>query len=72
MRTIIDLPEDQVRELRELCKIERISRAEAVRRALAQMLSQKQNSGRESAFGAWKTKKIDSRKLVEKLRREWD
>ncbi len=72
MRTIIDLPEDQVRELRELCKTERISRAEAVRRALAQMLARKQSAGRESAFGAWKGRKIDSRQFVEKLRREWD
>jgi metal-responsive CopG/Arc/MetJ family transcriptional regulator len=72
MRTIIDLPEDQVRELESLCKAERISRAEAVRRALAQMLSQKQSTGRENAFGVWKNKKIDGRKFVEKLRREWD
>lgn len=72
MRTIIDLPEDQIRGLQELCKTEKISRAEAIRRALGQMLSQKQTAGRENAFGAWKSKKIDARKFVEKLRGEWD
>lgn len=72
MRTIVDLPENQVRELAELCKVQQISRAEAIRRALAQMLSQKQTTGRESAFGAWKSRKMDSRKFVENLRQEWD
>jgi len=71
MRTIIDLPENQVRALADLCESEKISRAEAVRRALAEMLSRKQNKGREQAFGAWK-KRGDSRKIVEALRREWE
>jgi len=72
MRTIIDLPEDQVSALAELCRIEGISRAEAVRRALASMLAQRTNTGRENAFGAWKKRKLDSRKFVQALREEWE
>ena len=41
MRTIIDLPEEQVKALDTYRKKERISRAEAVRRAVAAFLAGK-------------------------------
>jgi metal-responsive CopG/Arc/MetJ family transcriptional regulator len=69
MRTIIDLPEEQVRGLAELCKRRKISRAEAVRRALARMLEEEHLAGRESVFGTWK--KRDSRATIDRLRKEW-
>jgi predicted transcriptional regulator len=71
MRTIIELPDDQVAALSELCEAEKISRAEAIRRALAEMLSRKQATNREQAFGAW-AQRGDSRKYVEGLREEWE
>jgi len=71
MRTIIELPEDQVRALADLCRTERISRAEAVRRALAEMLARKRLLNRETTFGAW-SKTGDSRKIVDRLRQEWE
>jgi len=72
MRTIIDLPEEQVQELAALCKSQHISRAEAVRRALATMLASEKSQHRETTFGTWKKRPIDSRQLVEKLRQDWD
>lgn len=71
MRTIVDLPEEQVQALAELCDREQISRAEAVRRALATMLETQKLKGREDAFGGWQGRKVDSRKLVNDLREEW-
>jgi len=71
MRTIIDLPADQIDALAQLCKSEKISRAEAVRRALDEMLAHKKLQGREQAFGTWQ-RRGDSRKIVENLRKEWD
>lgn len=71
MRTIVDLPEDQVRALGKLCQAEGISRAEAVRRALGEMLARRGVEGREQAFGAWR-QRGDSRQMVESLRCEWD
>lgn len=71
MRTIIDLPEEQVNALAELCESQSISRAEAVRRALSAMLAHQKTAGRNAAFGAWKGKKVDSRKFVDALRGEW-
>ncbi|MES2661552.1 MAG: ribbon-helix-helix protein, CopG family [Verrucomicrobiota bacterium] len=72
MRTIIDLPEEQVKALASWCEEHEISRAEAIRRALGSMLSNQHRAGREKAFGAWKGKNIDSRNLVKELREEWD
>jgi hypothetical protein len=72
MRTIVDLPEEQVAALAELCRVQGISRAEAVRRALAEMLAKGQGVARDKAFGAWKGRKIDSRKYIQDLRKEWD
>jgi metal-responsive CopG/Arc/MetJ family transcriptional regulator len=70
MRTIIDLPEHQVAALAELCQREKISRAEAVRRALDVMLAAKQATSRHAAFGAWAARPNRSNK-VRALREEW-
>ena len=72
MRTIIDLPEAQVHALAELCDREHISRAEAIRRALAVMLTREKDKDRAGAFGAWRKKKLDAGKFVAGLRGEWD
>jgi len=72
MRTIIDLPEEQVIGLNLWCQRERISRAEAVRRAIASALLVQQPSPRAEAFGAWSGKRLNSRKHVDSLRAEWD
>ena len=71
MRTIIDLPEDQVRGLDLWCERERISRAEAVRRAVSAALSIRKTNPLADAFGAWSHKKLNSRNYVESLRSEW-
>jgi len=71
MRTIIDLPDEQVRGLDLWCQRERISRAEAVRRAVRDALSTRNSSPRADTFGAWVGKKINGREYVESLRAEW-
>lgn len=59
-----------MRALAEVCRKRKISRAEAVRQALAAMLDRERLAGREAPFGAW-PKGRDSRKIVAKLRAEW-
>ncbi|MCF3649571.1 CopG family transcriptional regulator [Synoicihabitans lomoniglobus] len=71
MRTIIELPDDQVTALAELCDREKISRAEAIRRAVDVMLTEKQVLSRDAAFGAW-AQRGDSRTAVDGLREEWN
>jgi metal-responsive CopG/Arc/MetJ family transcriptional regulator len=70
MRTIVDLPAEQVRKLAVLCRKEKISRAEAVRRAVEQLLRNNSASGLRDYFGAAKTRGNISRHLS-RLRREW-
>jgi metal-responsive CopG/Arc/MetJ family transcriptional regulator len=78
MRTIIDLPEDQLRALAEYCTRERVSRAEAVRRAVNVLVNaddQRMAERREAlaaAVGMWKDRGIDGVEYQRQLRAEWD
>lgn len=71
MRTIIDLPEKQISALNAWCERDGISRAEAIRRALDVVLSEKQAARRNDCFGAWKSRKNNGT-LVRSLRKEWE
>lgn len=68
MRTIIELPSEQLDALSSYCRREHLSRAEAIRRAVALMLEQ----CRKSAFGAWKDIDIDGAQYQRAIRAEWD
>jgi hypothetical protein len=81
MRTLIDLPNQQLKELAEICAARKLSRAEAVRQAVAAFIEQNKPS-RESAFGLWKGQTVclpgeseplpeDGLAYQEKLRSEW-
>ena len=56
-----------------LCRRERISRAEAIRRAVAKLLDDEQPTagGMAGAFGLWKDRAAEARKLRDDLREEW-
>lgn len=70
MRTIVDLPQEQVKKLALVCRKEKISRAEAVRRALAQWLRGTSNDGLQTYFGASPTRGNVSSHLA-RIRRDW-
>ena len=73
MRTIVDIPEGQLTDLNEFSREERISRAEAIRRALAQYLRAWKTAGHGSdAFGLWKGRKTTGLKYEDHIRREWE
>ena len=71
MRTIVDLTDDQVKSLAALCAAKGISRAEAVRRAVARLIADEQRPDRARAFGAWKQHTVDGATAVRRLRDEW-
>jgi len=71
MKTIIDIPEDQAAPLSELCQRTRISRAEAIRRAIALFL-QLHRDPDKAAFGLWKGTEIDGEEYQRTLRGEWE
>lgn len=71
MRTIIDLPEAQLDALADLCRREGISRAEAVRRAVAEYASRERSPRTEGVFGLWRKRRVDGLAYERRLRREW-
>lgn len=71
MRTIIDLPQEQLGALARLCAIQKISRAEAVRRAVDRLLKDSVIEDKDVGFGIWRKKSITARQYVDKIRDEW-
>lgn len=78
MRTIIELTDEQVERLRELCQRENISRAEAIRRGVDLLLESDQQDEDEfekalqAAFGSWKDCGVDAVEYQQALRAEWN
>lgn len=71
MRTIIELPDDQLEALGDLCRRENISRAEAVRRAVAALVERDRAARPQGAFGLWRSRKVDGVTYQRRARREW-
>ena len=71
MRTTIDLSEEQVQRLGEFCRREGVSRAEAVRRAVADYLNVHRTRERQDVFGIWRDRRPDGLEYERRLRREW-
>lgn len=71
MRTIIELPQEQLEALDALCRRDRISRAEAIRRAVAVLVHQRA-SGASRAFGLWRDRAEDGLAYQRRMRTEWD
>ena len=72
MRTLVDIPDEMLKEIDDLARRDAISRAEAVRRAMAQFIAERSSPNTESAFGIWKSRHIDALDYEDSLRGEWD
>ena len=71
MRTLVDLPEEELEQLNLLSKARRVSRAALIRQAVSGYLEQNK-TGLEDSFGLWKKKSVDGVKYQERLRGEWE
>ena len=71
MRTIVDLPAADVEALDVLCRRDQISRAEVVRRAVAEHLKRHRTDA-AGAFGLWRGHRVDGVAYQRRLRREWE
>lgn len=69
-RTIIDVPEDQLREVARICSALNISRAEAVRRGLEEFIRH-HASVQEDGFGLWRSSGESATNLTEEVGRKW-
>jgi metal-responsive CopG/Arc/MetJ family transcriptional regulator len=78
MRTIIDLPDEQIQALADYCARERVSRAEAIRRAVNRLLADVEQkraddlAAIDAAFGLWADRGIDTDTYLAELRAEWE
>jgi metal-responsive CopG/Arc/MetJ family transcriptional regulator len=70
MRTLVDIPEHQIKSLSILCEKFDISRAEAIRKAI-ELFIQGNKQSTEDVFGIWKNKNIEGITYQQKLRDEW-
>jgi hypothetical protein len=72
MRTIVEMPQQELRDLTALSKEEHISRAEAIRRAVGQYLrAWKVAHGATDAFGLWKDRNLSGLEYEDRVREEW-
>ena len=74
MRMTIELPEEQVWRLAEVCRRERMSRVEVIRRAVADYLDAGPGRDAGNAFGIWRDRRdrnVDGLQFERRLRREW-
>lgn len=72
MRTIIDLPDTQLELLSNVAVQEKISRAELIRRAVADYLQRCAVAPDDDAFGVWKQRGEEGVAYQQRLREEWD
>jgi metal-responsive CopG/Arc/MetJ family transcriptional regulator len=73
MRTIVTIPDNQIKEIEALCREQHISRSELIRLSLSSYIkSHKIPRNKEKAFGILKNSPIDAIKHQDKLRSEWD
>jgi hypothetical protein len=72
MRTLVDIPEEDLAILNELSKIEKVSRSELVRRAIATYVQPHRKSAPLVGFGLWKDFPEDGLEYQERVRAEWE
>lgn len=70
MRTLVDIPDKQIKDLTSICEVEKVSRAEIIRQAISAYL-EKKKPGAVDAFGLWKENEIDGLTYQEQVRSEW-
>jgi metal-responsive CopG/Arc/MetJ family transcriptional regulator len=73
VRTLVDIPDDQVAELNRLAEREKVSRAALVRKAIADLLASKRQTRQEvldATFGI-RPDMEDGLAYQERLRSEW-
>ena len=71
MRTLVDIPEPDVRALDEIGERRGASRAKIIRQALREFLSRNARPPGDEAFGLWRGRGIDGLEYQEKARSEW-
>ncbi len=76
MRTLVDIPDEDLAIINSVVKAQSISRAEFIRRAIAQSLTAHRKiqieKARDAAFGLLAGRSIDGMEYQERIRQEWE
>ena len=72
MRTLVDIPENELQQLTRLSKAKKVSRAHLVRCAVSEYLKQQKQDTLDAAFGMWADRGIDGLEYQLRIRSEWD
>ena len=76
MRILVDIPDDDLAIINSVVKAQAISRAEFIRRAIAQSLTARRKThiekARKAAFGLLAGRSVDGMEYQERIRREWE
>jgi len=76
MRTLVDLPKEDMEALDRVSAEERTSRAAIIRSAVSDYLKERdrlrRKAAREAGIGLWKDLDIDGLEYQEMMRAEWD
>ena len=70
MRTLVDIPDKQLKALTRLSKAKKRSRAAIIREAVTTYLDREKTDVIESAFGLWGDRVVDGLEYQRKLREE--
>ena len=72
VRTLIDIPEEELDQLTRLSKTRKVSRAHLVRCAVSEYLKREKQDTLDAAFGMWADRGIDGLEYQLRIRSEWD
>ncbi len=72
MRTLIDIPEEDLAEIKRITQTQGISRAEYVRRAIRAELQRRSATDRSRFFGVFAADPEDGVAFQDRMRSEWD
>jgi metal-responsive CopG/Arc/MetJ family transcriptional regulator len=71
MRTLVDIPDKQLKALTRLSKAEKRSRAAIIRDAVAAYLEKERPAVKSESFGLWGNRVMDGLEYQRKIRDEW-
>lgn len=71
MRTLVDIPEEDLSLLNKLSKAANLSRAELVRQAISNYLKPHKLADAAEGFGLWADSPVDGLAYQERIRSEW-
>ncbi len=72
MRTLVDIPDRDLKQLTRLSKAKKVSRAHLLRCAVSEYLNKQKTDTLDDSFGMWADRGIDGLEYQLKIRSEWD